>query len=116
MESDDLKRLMSEEEIMPSSGFVSSVMTAVHREAEEPRAIPFPWKQALPLFLAGGIAMIALIVYASGIASAGTAGGEQTLPLFTGTVLTGPGRWTAVAYLVSAGSVLYALRMAFSRS
>lgn len=115
MESDDLKHIMSEEEIMPSSGFVGSVMTAVHREAEEPRAIPFPWKQALPLFLAGGLALIALIVYASAIVSAGTAGGEL-LPPFNGTVLTGSGAWTVVAYLVSAGSIFYALRMAFSRS
>jgi hypothetical protein len=115
MEPDELKRILSEEEIMPSSGFVNSVMTAVRKEVQEPQAIPFPWKRAVPLFVAGGIVLIALIVYASGIASPGTAGGDATLPLLTGTVLSNSGTWTMVAYAISAGSVLYALRIAFSQ-
>jgi hypothetical protein len=115
MEPDELKRIMSEEEIVPSSGFVSSVMMAVRREAEEPQAIPFPWKRALPLFVAGGIALIALIVYAGGIVSDGVSGGHSTLPMLSVTLFTGSGTWTGMAYLISAGSVLYALRMAFSQ-
>lgn len=49
MRDNDLERVLSaEEEIVPSSGFVSSVMDAVHREASAPPPIPFPWKWAMP--------------------------------------------------------------------
>lgn len=59
MNNNDLERaLMETEQIVPSSGFVASVMDAVHREVEAPAPIPFPWKWALP----GGIVSIALTV------------------------------------------------------
>ena len=45
---DEFDRIMSEEEILPSSGFTASVMEAVRREAATPPPIPFPWKRALP--------------------------------------------------------------------
>ena len=46
---DDLDRIMArDDEIVPSSGFASSVMDAVRSEAAAPPAIPFPWKRALP--------------------------------------------------------------------
>jgi hypothetical protein len=49
MNDDELNRaLLDEDDIMPSSGFVSSVMESVYREATEPPPIPFPWKRALP--------------------------------------------------------------------
>ncbi len=44
----EFDRIMSEEEILPSSGFAASVMDAVRREAAAPPPIPFPWKRALP--------------------------------------------------------------------
>jgi len=46
--------LSSEEELMPSSGFLSAVMERVSEEAAAPPPIPFPWKRALP-----GMALIA---------------------------------------------------------
>jgi hypothetical protein len=46
--NDEFDRIMSEEEILPSSGFAASVMDAVRREAAAPPPIPFPWKRALP--------------------------------------------------------------------
>lgn len=46
--NDEFDRIMSEEEILPSSGFAASVMEAVRREAAAPPPIPFPWKRALP--------------------------------------------------------------------
>jgi len=46
--NDDFDRVMSEEEILPSSGFAASVMEAVRREAAAPPPIPFPWKRGLP--------------------------------------------------------------------
>jgi hypothetical protein len=49
MNDNDLDRmLMDREEIVPSSGFVASVMEAVQQEAAAPAPIPFPWKWALP--------------------------------------------------------------------
>ena len=49
MNDDDLDRMLIErEEIVPSSGFVASVMEAVQQEAAAPAPIPFPWKWALP--------------------------------------------------------------------
>jgi hypothetical protein len=44
--------LASEEELIPSSGFLASVMESVREEAAAPPPIPFPWKRALPGILA----------------------------------------------------------------
>ncbi|MGA2170704.1 MAG: hypothetical protein ABSG62_21145 [Terracidiphilus sp.] len=43
--------LATEEELVPSSGFLAAVMESVREEAEMPAPIPFPWKQAVPGFL-----------------------------------------------------------------
>jgi hypothetical protein len=42
--------LAADEEIVPSSGFLSAVMERVKEEASTPPRIPFPWKRALPGF------------------------------------------------------------------
>ena len=48
--------LANEEELVPSSGFLASVMERVHEEARTPAPIPFPWKRALPgILLASGV-------------------------------------------------------------
>lgn len=48
--------LAGEEELMPSSGFLGSVMDRVRQEAALPPSIPFPWKLAVPgILLAGGV-------------------------------------------------------------
>jgi len=63
MRDDDLERALGgEPDIVPSSGFVHAVMSAVHRDADAPAPIPFPWGRALT----GAILAIitALIVYA----------------------------------------------------
>lgn len=59
MNDEDLDRmLMERDEIVPSSGFVASVMEAVQQEATAPAPIPFPWKWALPgLIVSVGMAM-----------------------------------------------------------
>jgi hypothetical protein len=49
--------LVAEEELLPSSGFLASVMERVQEEAAAPAPIPFPWKRAIPGFL---VAMIVL--------------------------------------------------------
>lgn len=43
--------LGAEGELVPSSGFLASVMERVREEAAAPPPIPFPWKRALPGFV-----------------------------------------------------------------
>ena len=43
--------LAAEEALIPSSGFVSTVMDRVREQAAAPPPIPFPWKRGLPGFL-----------------------------------------------------------------
>lgn len=58
---DEFDRIMSEEEILPSSGFAASVMEAVRREAAAPPPIPFPWKRALPGIVFAGATLVAVL-------------------------------------------------------
>jgi hypothetical protein len=43
--------LAGEAELVPTSGFLASVMESVQQEASAPPPIPFPWSRALPGFL-----------------------------------------------------------------
>jgi hypothetical protein len=48
--------LATDEELIPSSGFLASVMERVQEEARMPAPIPFPWKRAVPgIVLAAGV-------------------------------------------------------------
>lgn len=48
--------LAAEEELIPSSGFLSAVMERVNQEARQPAPFPFPWKRAIPgILLALGV-------------------------------------------------------------
>src|ERR1035437_9943051 len=48
--------LATEEELLPTSGFVVSVMDRVRQEAALPAPLPFPWKRVLPgILLASGV-------------------------------------------------------------
>ncbi|HVN77843.1 MAG TPA: hypothetical protein VMW38_02495 [Terriglobia bacterium] len=63
MRWDDIDRILSEqEEILPSSGFVNSVMDAVRQEAATPPPIPFPWKRALPGLIVAGLTIVLALV------------------------------------------------------
>ena len=62
MQRDDLDRFLTDDDIVPSSGFVARVMGVVHAEATAPPAIPFPWARALPGIIATAAAFVALIV------------------------------------------------------
>jgi hypothetical protein len=42
--------LVSEEAIVPSSGFLAAVMERVQEESRAPAPIPFPWTRAIPGF------------------------------------------------------------------
>ena len=48
--------LATEEELVPSSGFLASVMEKVQEQATMPAPLPFPWKRAIPgILLATGV-------------------------------------------------------------
>jgi len=48
--------LAAEDHLVPSSGFLASVMERVQEEATAPAPIPFPWKRAVPgILLATGV-------------------------------------------------------------
>lgn len=57
IESDPIDRILaSEEPILPSSGFLTSVMERVQEESRLPARISFPWKRAIPgAILATGV-------------------------------------------------------------
>lgn len=59
--------LAAEERIEPSAGFVASVMAEVHRTAEDPAPIPFPWRRVLIVGLAGLAAAILAALSATGV-------------------------------------------------
>ena len=70
--------LGAEEELVPSSGFLASVMDRVREEAAAPPPIPFPWKRALPGFaVAAGVFGWTAVEFARRI---GPSVGTLTLP------------------------------------
>jgi len=71
--------LAGEEELIPSSGFLGSVMERVQEEAVAPPPIPFPWKRAIPgtLLTAGVFAWGAVKLYRQGLPALSS----TTLPL-----------------------------------
>jgi len=107
----ELDRILSETEILPSSGFTASVMEAVRREAAAPPAIPFPWKWALPgIIVAGailGVVLIATIVQLSrGMPPTPASPAWNTaLHSIEETTLRMGGPWVALALLVSIASM-----------
>lgn len=62
MDREELDRILAEEDgLIPSSGFLGSVMERVETEAAAPAPIPFPWKRALP----GFVVAVAVLVWAA---------------------------------------------------
>ena len=107
---DELDRMLSKrDEIVPSSGFVMSVMDAVRREAEasEPTPIPplaFPWLRALPIFAALATVLVMLL--------AGIVEAIRTPVAATSEPLVSPAVWHALEQ-VNAGWLAGALLLAF---
>jgi hypothetical protein len=92
--------LAGEEELVPSSGFLASVMERVQEVAVAPPPIPFPWKRAIPgiLATAGIFAWGAVKLF------------RQGLPALSSTTLTLPHLPAALDLPVeSAGWVALAL-------
>jgi hypothetical protein len=67
----------SSDSILPSSGFASSVLTAIYREVSAPAPIPFPWRRAIPGF---GAALIAAALLISAVLSFLQSASSRGLP------------------------------------
>jgi hypothetical protein len=117
---DDLDRIMArDDEIVPSSGFVGSVMDEVRREASAPPAIPFPWKRVLP-----GIAFVAVALVSAVILGFDRLVAAVDTPLRLPAALEAASRsslvansgWIGLAVLLTLASVMFSLRYASGRS
>jgi hypothetical protein len=113
--STQLDRILAEETpLVPSSGFLASVMERVHEEAAAPPPIPFPWKRAIPgiVFAAGvlgwgGFELVRMGLLTVGAIPLGAPHVSQALikPLEQ----TG---WVAMAMAVSLASWILSRRLA----
>jgi RNA polymerase sigma-70 factor, ECF subfamily len=108
MRKDELDRILSEEEILPSSGFAGAVMDAVRREATAPPPIAFPWKRAWPGLMAGGLTVALVLFAAVALLFRGPTEVPVPLPPWTtavgsllGAVVNAGGLWALGALLVS---------------
>lgn len=117
MKDDDIDRILSkEQEIIPSSGFLGSVMDAMQREATAP-PIPFPWKRALPGLTAAGLALVSVLVASISLFIRGTV--TQPLPsellssfaLIIGAWKTVGASWIVLALVLSLASVKLSRRL-----
>jgi hypothetical protein len=116
MTGDDIDSILSkEQDIVPSSGFVGSVMEAVQREATAPQ-IPFPWKRALPGLSAAGLALGWTLVAGISLFKRGT--GTEPLPseflsylaMISGAWKTVGASWITLALVLSLASVEFSRR------
>ena len=108
--------LGNEEELIPSSGFLASVMEQVREEAVAPRPIPFPWKRAVPGFVvAAGVFGWAAVEFARRIGPGMVTMKLPAAPAHLTASASGPlaqTGWIAAAAAVSIVSWLLARRMA----
>jgi hypothetical protein len=108
MKPEELDRVLSEEaDIVPSSGFVASVMEAVVTEATAP-PLAFPWKRAWPLVAAFAALLLWLVSLQLGpqVTTPGPdlyAWFEMIVPMATG--------WVAGALLVTLAVTAWSLRL-----
>jgi hypothetical protein len=125
MTRNDLDRILSaEDQIVPSSGFATSVMDAVRREAATPPPIPFPWKRALPGFLLGVVVIVGLFVAellhrtpeSSAPAPAAFSPSQILSAARIAELHADSLGWIAFALLLTLASVIFALRVTGSRT
>ena len=114
MRDGDLDQILSrDDDIVPSSGFVYSVMDAVRQEAATPPAIPFPWKRAAPGLGAWVITLVAVAIAAvrwKGVFS-GTEAASALIEVAEAAASIGTG-WIVLALLLSFASVRLSMRLA----
>jgi hypothetical protein len=113
MKNEDLDRILSaDQDIVPSSGFVASVMNAVRDEAGAPPPIPFPWTRALPGLAAAGFAFAYILVKTVEFLRAGAA--TQVSPtavhILDAAKMWGAG-WVLLALLLTLASVALSMHL-----
>ncbi len=118
---DELDRALAhEQEVLPSSSFVSGVMEAVKQEASLPPPIPFPWKRALPGIVAAVLAVAFVIGATIAILVGGGGARPMTLPAAELSILQAVqnlgGGWIALALLISFACVKLTGSLGWSRS
>ena len=115
MTNNDLDRILSskDDDILPSSGLMTSVMEAIRSDAATPPPIPFPWKRALPGLAAGGSALACMLalVLDQLLQSAHTLPLPASLPVWTLPIVEAVG-WSALALLLSLISVKLSMQLA----
>lgn len=107
MSPDDIDRILASEiGIAPSPAFTASVMRAIERETRTLPPLAFPWRQALP----GWVALVACLVAGSvGIAGDGPVQALQTwLAGLSAKASTLQLHWVALSILVTAFSLMTA--------
>jgi len=122
MRDDDLDQILSgEQDIVPSSGFVPSVMEVVRREAETPPAIPFPWKRALPGLAAWALVLVSLVIAV--LSWRGTEAGDSSVSAVSSELMAiveaasaAGAVWIALALVLSFASVRLSMHLAGVRS
>ena len=121
MRQDDLDRMLSrEEDIVPSSGFVSGVMDAVRREASTLPPIAFPWKWALPGLAAWTIVLVSFLItvfaqIGRGATAPSVVASSTLVTILEGAKSIGAG-WAALALLMSFASVTLSMRLIGGRA
>lgn len=112
MKPEEIERVLTDEpEIVPSSGFVASVMDAVTAEATAP-PLPFPWRRAWPLAagLAALLMWLAVLQFGGQTAAPGPdlyAWFQRLVPMATG--------WVAGGLLMTIAVTIWSLRLVRSR-
>jgi hypothetical protein len=116
MKDDDLDKMISgEEDIVPSSGFVTSVMDAVRCEASTPPPIPFPWKWALPGLAVWTVVIVAFLTaafvqFGRGAMAPSAVASPTLVTIFEAAKTVGVG-WITLALLMSFASVTLSMRL-----
>jgi hypothetical protein len=108
--------LATEDELIPSSGFLASVMERVQDEAAAPPPIPFPWKRAIPgILLASGVFGWGAVEFVR-VAPEMLRSLALTSPHLTAATVVSleDAGWVALALGVSLASWLFARRLAGS--
>lgn len=106
--------LAAEDQLVPSSGFLASVMERIHEEAAAPPPIPFPWKRAVPglVFVTGVLGWSAFKLVHQGLPTVG--GITLAIPHLSGAVEVSlkQAGWIAIALAASLLSWLLSRRLA----
>lgn len=117
MRQDELDRILSrDQEVIPSPGFINSVMDSVQREALAPEPIPFPWKRALPGVASLVLALALLLIAGGTLITRGIASQSQPLVLpfaydkIVDTARSIRAGWIVLALLLSLASAKLSIR------